>query len=169
MTSMMNADKGGAVDDAAGSMIRPKLAFVTAIVGGQRIGLPIADVRDVLDRQNIQSIPLAPKAVAGALNLRGKVITALDLRICLGLEPCPDPSAAMGVVVSHNGALYNLLVDEIGDVASPSPDSFERPPTTLSMAWRNACPAIYKQDDALLLTLDIARLLSSVNGSLETQ
>lgn len=164
MTAMTSANSAIAENDVAHALLGLKLAFVTATVGGQRIGLPIADVQDVLNKQKIQNIPLAPSAVVGALNLRGKIVTALDLRICLGLEPCSDPSVAMGIVVSHNGELYNLLVDEIGDVTSPPRDTFERPPATLSPAWRNACTGIYRLDDALLLTLDIPRLLASVNG-----
>lgn len=174
MTAMILDHDGASLSnspahDPASALIGLKLAFVTAIVGGQRIGLPIADVQDVLSKQEIQAVPLAPPAVVGALNLRGKIVTALDFRVCLGLEPCADPTAAMGIVVDHNGELYNLLVDEIGDVASPAPELFERPPATLTQAWRSACAGIYRLEDTLLLTLDIPRLLASVDGIAASQ
>ena len=91
-------------------------SFLTASIAGQRIGIPIAEVQDVLNKQKIHKIPLSPPAIVGALNLRGRIVTALDLRLCLNLEPCAVPESAMSIVVEDENELYSLLVDEIGDV-----------------------------------------------------
>lgn len=139
-------------------------SFVTAMVGGQRIGLPIAQVQDVLNKQKIHKIPLAPPAIVGALNLRGRIVTALDLRQCLGLAPCAAPQEAMSIVVEYENELYSLLVDQIGDVETPPAHLYERPPATLGAAWRDICSGVYRMDAALLLTLDTASLLTAVTG-----
>jgi purine-binding chemotaxis protein CheW len=86
-------------------------SFVTASIAGQRIGIPIAEVQDVLNKQKIHNIPLSLPAVVGALNLRGRIVTALDLRLCLNLAPCAAPESAMSIVVEYENELYSLLVD----------------------------------------------------------
>lgn len=136
-------------------------SFVTAGIAGQRIGIPIAEVQDVLNKQKIHQIPLSPPAVVGALNLRGRIVTALDLRLCLNLEPCAAPESAMSIVVEYENELYSLLVDEIGDVETPPSYLYERPPATLGPAWRTVCSGVYRMEEALLLTLDIANLLEA--------
>lgn len=148
--------------DAQGEVaLSAQQSFVTATIAGQRIGIPIADVQDVLNRQKIHNIPLSPPAIVGALNLRGRIVTALDLRLCLNLKPCADPESAMSIVVEHENELYSLLVDEIGDVETPPGHLFERTPTTLGPAWRMVCTGVYRMDETLLLTLSIASLLAA--------
>ena len=136
--------------------------YVTIRVAGQLLGIPVLTVEDVLGPHKILYIPLAPSAVAGALNLRGRIVTALDLRLCLGLQPCADPSSAMSVVVEHEGELYSLLVDEVGDVLAPPLDRHERNPSNLDPPWRDLCAGVYRLDDALLLVLDVKRLVGVV-------
>ena len=141
-------------------------SFVTANIAGQRIGIPIAEVQDVLNKQKIHKIPLSPPAIVGALNLRGRIVTALDLRLCLNLEPCAVPESAMSIVVEDKNELYSLLVDEIGDVETPPSHLYERPPATLGPAWRTVCSGVYRMDEALLLTLDSAKMLeTTVEGA----
>lgn len=144
------------------ALSEPRQAFVTAIIADQRIGIPISEVQDVLNKQKILHIPLARPAIVGALNLRGRIVTALDLRLCLGLEPCPEPSEAVSIVIEQQGELYSLLVDKIGDVAEPEPASFERNPSTLTSPWREICSGVYRLDNELMLSLDVPSLLKSV-------
>jgi purine-binding chemotaxis protein CheW len=135
---------------------------VSVVVAGQSWGIPIAKVREVLGPQAITPVPLAPPAVAGSLNLRGRIVTVLDLRTTLGLEPTAAPERATEVVVEHDGDLYSLLIDEIGDAMDLSAGSIETPPQTMDPRWRALATGIVKLDGRLLLMLDLDRLLGAV-------
>jgi purine-binding chemotaxis protein CheW len=162
----MNQGLANSYESANESARNIQQSFVTASIAGQRIGILIAEVQDVLNKQKIHKIPLSPPAVVGALNLRGRIVTALDLRLCLNLAPCAAPESAMSIVVEYENELYSLLVDEIGDVETPPSHLYERPPATLGPAWRTVCSGVYRMDEALLLTLDIANLLEvTVDGA----
>src|ERR1700739_730549 len=88
--------------------------FVSITVAGQHFGIPVLQVQDVLGPQRITRIPLAPPEVAGSLNLRGRIVTAIDLRTRLRLPPLPEAKKGMSVVVDHEGELYSILVDAVG-------------------------------------------------------
>jgi purine-binding chemotaxis protein CheW len=148
------ADPRGA---KAGTM-REANDFVTVVIEGQLFGIPVLQVRDVLGPQRITRVPLAPPEIAGSLNLRGRIVTAIDLRIRLGL-PVTDAAGRMSVVVDHGGELYSLMVDSVGEVLSLSEASFERNPATLDLRWRENAAGIYRLDGKLLIVLDVARLL----------
>jgi purine-binding chemotaxis protein CheW len=148
------ADPRGA---KAGTM-REANDFVTVVIEGQLFGIPVLQVRDVLGPQRITRVPLAPPEIAGSLNLRGRIVTAIDLRIRLGL-PVTDAAGRMSVVVDHGGELYSLMVDSVGEVLSLSEASFERNPATLDLRWREIAAGIYRLDGKLLIVVDVARLL----------
>jgi len=133
--------------------------FITVAIGGQLVGIPVLSARDVLSPQPIVRIPLAPPQIAGSLNLRGRIVTAIDVRICLGLPGVEDPSASMGVVTEHRGELYSLLVDSVGEVLRLSAETFERNPMTLKAAWRELSDGIHRLDGQLLVVLSVERLL----------
>ena len=133
--------------------------FVTARVGGQLFGIPVLAVRDILGPQRLASIPLAPPEIAGALNLRGRIVTAIDLRRRLGLDPA-DRRKSMSVVVDHHGELYSLLIDEVGEVLSAPADAFERNPPTMEGRWREVSVGIFRLRERLLVILDVERLLT---------
>ncbi len=133
--------------------------FITITVGDQLFGIPVLSAQDVLHPQRIYRIPLAPPEVAGSLNLRGRIVTAIDLRVCLGLPPVEDPSQSMSVVVEHDRELYSLLVDSVGEVLRLPAESFERSPATLRPQWRDLCDGIYRLEGQLLLVLNVVRLL----------
>lgn len=133
--------------------------FITITVGGQLFGIPVLSAQDVLHPQPIYRIPLAPAQVAGALNLRGRIVTAIDLRVCLGLAPVAEPSRSMSVVAEHGGELYSLLVDTVGEVLSLPADAWEPNPPTLPTRWRELCDGVYRLDGQLLLVLNVARAL----------
>jgi len=126
-------------------------------LAGQRFGIPVLQVRDVLAPQKIARIPLAPPEVAGALNLRGRIVTAIDLRKRLGLPP--GSGRAMSVVVEQGGELYSLLVDSVGEVLRLEESALERNPPTLDPQWRSVSAGIYRLEDCLLAVLDVARAL----------
>jgi purine-binding chemotaxis protein CheW len=135
---------------------------VSVVVAGQNWGIPIAKVREVLGPQTITPVPLAPRAVAGSLNLRGRIVTVLDLRTTLGLPPTAEPAAASEVVVEHGGDLYSLLIDAVGDATALPAEAVEPPPQTLDAAWRALTSGIVKLDGQLLLVLDLDSLLRAV-------
>ena len=133
--------------------------LVTLNVGGQVFGIPVLQVRDVLSRLRIARVPLAPQEMAGALNLRGRIVTAIEMRERLGLPARSPDRACMSVVVEYRGEPYSLLVDSVGEVVSLKSDSFEPSPATLAPHWRDLSRGIHRLDGSLLIVLDIDRLL----------
>ncbi len=128
-------------------------------IEGQMFGIPVLTVQDVLGPQKITRIPLAPREVAGSLNLRGRIVTAVDVRLRLGLRNQGGESKGMSVVVDQGGELYSLLVDQVGEVLSLPAAKFERNPPTLDPMWREFSAGIYRLEDKLLVVLDVAKLL----------
>ena len=133
--------------------------FVTVTIADQRFGIPVLSVQDVLTEQRLTHIPLAPPEIVGALNLRGRTVTAIDVRIRLGLEPRKE-GASMSVVVEHDGEPYSLIVDAVGDVMALSDDDYEPNPVTLDQIWREIADGLYRLEDGLLIALDVSRLFS---------
>jgi purine-binding chemotaxis protein CheW len=133
--------------------------YVTLMVADQLFGVPIHSVQDVLGPQRINRIPLAPVEVAGSLNLRGRIVTAIDLRRRLGLPERPGDQRGMSVVVDLGGELYSLIMDAAGEVMSLPADAFEPNPATLDPLWLDVTSGVYQLDGRLLVVLDIERLL----------
>jgi purine-binding chemotaxis protein CheW len=138
--------------------------FVTVTVANQLFGIPVPAVRDVLAPQPIAPIPLAPAWVAGALNLRGRIVTALDVRALLGLPPRADPLSAMSVVVEAPGEFYALRVDGVGDVLRCTAAEIRPNPPTLGALWRNVSAGVVRLDQGLLVVLDVDRLFGSARS-----
>ena len=133
--------------------------YVTVTIGGQMFGIPVLSIEDVLGPQTITRIPLAPHQVAGALNLRGRIVTAIDVRSRLGLPPFEGDAGAKSVVVEHHGESYSLIIDSVGEVMSLPPEQFDRNPPTLDPRWREISEGIFQLDGALLIVLAVDRLL----------
>jgi purine-binding chemotaxis protein CheW len=133
--------------------------YVSIVIDGQSFGIPVLIVHDVLGPQRITRIPLAPPEVAGSLNLRGRIVTAIDVRLCLGLDRRPPGMSGMSVVVEHGNEFYSLIVDSVGEVLTLSSATMERNPATLDPRWREISSGIYRLDDQLLVVLDADRLL----------
>lgn len=133
--------------------------FVTMFIENQLFGIPVLQVQDVLGPQKITRVPLAPKEVAGSLNLRGRIVTAIDVRTRLGLPPRTGDGKSMSVVVDHNGEFYSLIVDQVGEVMSLAASDYEKTPATLDERWREISEGVYRLKDTLLIVLDVRRLL----------
>jgi len=133
--------------------------YVTMTVADQVFGIPVLTVQDVLGPQRITRIPLSPPEIAGALNLRGRIVTAIDVRRRLALPARSADTSSMSVVVDHKGELYSLIVDAVGEVMSLPVDSYERNPATLDPRWREVSGGIYRLKGKLLVVLEVARLL----------
>lgn len=136
-----------------------EIGYLTFFVGEQMFGLPVLVVRDILKTPKLTRVPLASSHVRGVLNLRGKIITAINVRQCLGhSEPSPGNSS-ISIVVENQDEMYNLLVDRVGDVIWLTDDSFETTPQNLDPKWANLCPNLHRLDGSILLIMEIERLL----------
>ena len=113
----------------------------------------------MLASREITPIPLAPPEIAGSLNLRGRIVTAVDLRVRLGLPKSDAGHDRMTIVVEHHGDLYSLIIDSVGEVLELSSEKLERTPATLDASWSRFSNGIYRLDVGLLLVLDIDSVL----------
>ena len=134
--------------------------FVTFVIEDQMFGIPVLGVQDILTTEHIASVPLAPPEVRGSINLRGRIVTVIDVRVRLGLEVRPDDLNNMGVTVEHLNEPYTLLVDTVGDVIGLSAECYENTPSTIDPLWREFATGIYRLDDRLMIVLDVERLLN---------
>ncbi len=137
--------------------------FLTITIADQTFGIPVLQVQDVLREQAVTRIPLAAPEVAGSLNLRGRIVTAIDVRRRLGLPDRNDDISSMSVVVEHKNELFSLIIDHVGDVLSLEDADFEKNPGTLEQAWRDISSGIYQLESNLLVVMDVSALLENIN------
>ena len=139
----------------------PTTQFVTMTLAGQLFGMPTAEVQDVHRLQSITPIPLAPPEIAGALNIRGKIVTAIDLRTRLGL-PVKDNEGKdlMSIVAEYHDHLYSLLIDDIGEVMSLPDRDMEKNASTMDPRWREISEGIYRLDGRLMVRTSVSKLLN---------
>jgi purine-binding chemotaxis protein CheW len=133
--------------------------YVTFRLAEQWLGIPVMAVQEVLAAQRIARVPMAPTAIAGFLNLRGQIVTALDLRTTLRLDARDTDADVMNVVVRHEGELFAFMVDEVGDVISVPNQSVESTPATLDARWRTASVGIVRREQDLLLVMSVNEVI----------
>ena len=146
-------------DSSAGGMGADVQDYVTVRIDGQLFGLPILQVQDVFTPDAITMVPLAPKEIAGVLNLRGRIVTAIDLRCRLGLQCRAEGGEGMAVGLEAYGESYGLIIDEVGEVLRLSQDSFEANPANLDPRWASVSSGIHRLESELLVVLDVDRVL----------
>jgi purine-binding chemotaxis protein CheW len=129
------------------------MQLCTFTVAELLFGVEVTQVQEVLRFQPMTRVPLAPSTIRGLINLRGQIVTAVDLRPCLGLATRVDDEPPMNVVIRGAEGSVSFLVDTIGDVIEVSKDTFEAPPSTLKPAQRNLIQAVCKLPGKLLLVL----------------
>lgn len=136
--------------------------FCTFYVEGLCFGIGVREVQEVIRYQEMTRVPLAASVVRGLINLRGQIVTAIDLRRRLGLldRAAASEHLPMNLVVRTDDGVVSLLVDEIGEVVEVDEDTFERPPPTLEGTARELVRGVYKREGSLLLVLDTARAVS---------
>lgn len=137
--------------------------YLTVYIDDQMFGVPVLQIQDVLGEQKVTKIPLAPPEVDGALNLRGRIVTAINVRKRLGISGTNPNKKCMSVVVEFESELYSLLIDRVGDVLSIENKFYESNPATLNDRWREVSQGIYRLDGELLVILDVPKLLSLVH------
>ncbi len=136
-----------------------KKDFVTMYVDNQLFGLPVEHVEDILGPQKITRIPLSPVYVAGALNLRGRIVTVIDIRTRLGLTGSADSTAQkISIVLEFKGELFSLIVDAVGDVVSLLSEQFEQTPPTLDKNWSDVSKGVYRMDHQIMVVLNVGQL-----------
>ena len=135
------------------------LSFVTFEVAGQLFGVPVMKVQDILTPDAIAPVPGGPAEVRGLINLRGRIVTVIDLRKRLGLRHDGDRKG-MCVTVENEGESYTLFVDGVGDVVTLEADAREDSPTTLDPLWKDLSDGVFRVGGRLLVILDVARLLA---------
>jgi purine-binding chemotaxis protein CheW len=134
--------------------------FVTFTVQGQIFGIPVMRVQDILTPDVIAPVPLSPAEISGSINLRGRIVTVVDVRARLMLPPADSgKSRSMGVTVESDGEFYTLLVDGVGDVVNLPVHDREANPPTLDPLWREIAEGVYRVDGGLLVALNVERLL----------
>jgi len=135
-----------------------KSEYVTVTVGGQMFGLPIARVQDVFVLTQMTHVPLAPDDIAGIINLRGRIVTAIDMRPRLGLGK-REQAAPMAVGIDSEGESYGLIIDSAGEVLKLGADTAEPVPVNLDDRLKRVASGIHRLENELLVILDVDRLL----------
>lgn len=134
--------------------------YVTVKISGQFFGLPIEKVQDVFMPDAITQVPLALPEVAGVLNLRGRIVTAIDMRKRLNMPPNENASAQMAVGLEFNGESYGLIIDEVGEVLKLDQSGLETNPSNLDPRWAAISAGVQRLDGQLMVILDVNRLLA---------
>ena len=135
--------------------------YVTATIGGQLFGLPIARVQDVFAPERLTRVPLAPVEIAGILNLRGRIVTAIDMRRRLGLPAREAGQPSMAIGIEFEGESLGLLIDGVGEVLKLADSERERNPVNLDRRLASVSAGVYRLDGQLLVILDVDRVLET--------
>ncbi|ATX82884.1 CheW protein [Mariprofundus ferrinatatus] len=130
------------------------MQLCTFKLGDYFFGVDVEKVQEVIRHQEMTRIPLAKKEIRGLINLRGQIVTAVDLRLLLGLSKFSDSDEPMNIIICDDDGAVSFQVDEIGDVLDVDESSFEYPPETLKGIARELIQGAYKLTDRLLLVLD---------------
>lgn len=133
--------------------------YVTAMVGGQMFGLPLARVQDVFMPERLTRVPLASPDVAGVLNLRGRIVTAIDMRSRLGMPKRESNQPMMAVGVDLRGESYGLLIDTIGDVLKVPKDGCDVNPVNMDIALARVSAGVHRLEGHLMVILDVEKVL----------
>ena len=141
------------------------IEYVTVMIGGQLFGLPISRVQDVFMPDRLTHVPLAPPEIAGVLNLRGRIVTTVDMRRRLGLPPRSDNKPSMAVGIDLRGESYGLLIDTVGEVMRLGEATREPNPVNLDPRLARVSGGVHRLDGQLMVILDVDYVL---NGSAET-
>ena len=133
--------------------------YVTVMAGDQMFGLPIEQVQDVFAMGAVTPVPLAPPEVVGLINLRGRVVTTIDLALRLGLQPAEVSGTRLAVGIEEGGDAYSLAVERVGEVIELGPDTRDPNPVHLDARWAALSAGVHRLPDRFLVILDLAAVL----------
>ena len=142
------------------------IEYVTVMIGGQLFGLPIGRVQDVFMPERLTRVPLAGPEIAGVLNLRGRIVTAIDMRRRLGLPPRTDARPSMAVGVELGAESYGLMIDSVGEVLKLGDASREPNPVNLDARLASVSGGVHRLDGQLMVILDVDRVLDMANDAM---
>jgi purine-binding chemotaxis protein CheW len=142
------------------------IEYVTVMIGDQLFGLPISRVQDVFMPDRLTRVPLASPEIAGVLNLRGRIVTAIDMRRRLGLPPRSDGRPPMAVGIELKGESYGLLIDTVGEVLKLADGTREPNPVNLDQHLARVSAGVHRLEGQLLVILDVDRVLEMASESL---
>lgn len=135
--------------------------YVTFRIGSQVFGVGVTDIHDVFRPSGMTNVPRSPGEIAGVLNLRGRIVTAIDARARLGLPPLTvSTGPKIAVSVEKDGESFGLIIDEIGEVVRMDVADLEENPVNLDATWAGVSKGVYRLEDRLLVIMDIDRMLA---------
>jgi purine-binding chemotaxis protein CheW len=141
-------------DNQSGNFIE----YVTVMISGQLFGLPISKVQDVFMPERMARVPLASAEIAGVLNLRGRIVTAIDMHCRLGLGKRPTDRSVMAVGIEFHGESYGLIIDSVGEVLKLAENSSEPVPVNLDPHLARVSSGVFRLEKQLLVVLDVDRI-----------
>ncbi len=153
---------GAAANDSHSGQIQ----YVTVFIGGQLFGLPIHKVHDVFVPESMTRVPLSAPEVAGVLNLRGRIVTAINMRRRLGLPQREGNHGIMAVGIEYRGESYGLIIDEVGEVLNLDAAGREANPANLDGRWAEISGGVHRLSGQLMVILDVERVLGRMHGDL---
>ena len=142
------------------------IEYVTVMIGGQLFGLPISRVQDVFMPDRITRVPLSAPEIAGVLNLRGRIVTAIDMRRRLGLPPRTDDKPSMAVGIELKGESYGLLIDTVGEVMKLGEETREPNPVNLDGRLARVSGGVHRLDGQLMVILDVDHVLNTATEAM---
>jgi purine-binding chemotaxis protein CheW len=142
------------------------IEYVTVMIGGQLFGLPIGRVQDVFMLERLTRVPLAGSEISGVLNLRGRVVTVIDMRRRLGLPPRTDAGPKMAVGVDLGAESYGLMIDSVGEVLKLGDASREPNPVNLDARLAGVSGGVHRLEGQLMVILDVDRVLDMANTAM---
>jgi len=135
--------------------------YVTFQIGDQTFGTSVLEIHDVFRPSNVTPVPLSTPDIAGVLNLRGRIVTAIDARARLGLPPRDDGEhEIMAIGIEMNGESFGLIIDSVGEVVRLEEDDMEKNPTNLDPVWASVSKGVHRLGKKLLIVMDINRILA---------
>jgi len=134
--------------------------LLTCRVGDQWLGFPVKHVREVVSPMTCTAMPLSDHAVMGLINLRGRVITQLDVRRAIGLPDRESDRFRVAIVETASGEDFGLAMDEVGEVIRLNVDHYEKTPRTLDKIWRDVSDGVLKCDPHVLVLVDVERFIA---------
>jgi purine-binding chemotaxis protein CheW len=146
--------------------LNESIQYVTVLIGGQLFGLPIERVHDVFMPESITRVPLSRPEIAGVLNLRGRIVTAIDMRRRLHLPARDDGGQAMAVGIEHKGESYGLLIDNVGEVLDLPTNGREPNPVNLDPRWAAISGGVHRLNGQLMVILDVDRVLGGMTEAI---
>lgn len=134
--------------------------YITVMIADQLFGLRILEVQDVFTPEAVTEVPLASSDVAGVLNLRGRIVTAINMRKRLGLPALSKDHPSMAVGIDSKGESYGLIIDKVGEVHRLSNETFEPTPANLDPRWAAISAGVHRLDGMLMVIIDVDKILA---------